>query len=73
MAPGSTVTSAAAIVVAIGKFVESTILTVPPLNCVTFIWDMAKENPSGTPPIGSGGADASTGGGATIYRVSGIY
>lgn len=43
MAPGSTVTSAAAMVVETEKTVESTILTVPPLSCVAFILDMAKE------------------------------
>lgn len=43
MAPGSTVTSAAAMVVETEKTVESTILTLPPLSCVAFILDMAKE------------------------------
>lgn len=45
MAPGSTVTSAAAMVVATGKFVESTTLTLPPDSSVAFILDM--ENAKG--------------------------
>lgn len=44
MAPGSTVTSAAAIAVAILKVVESTTLTEPPDNDVALTFDNANVN-----------------------------
>lgn len=67
-------TSAAAMVVEIGKVVESTILTVPPDNCVALILDMAKEKAFGTWPCGSETAVASedgTAGEATSDTVTG--
>jgi hypothetical protein len=50
IAPGSTVTSATAMVVATGKIVESTIFTDPPFNAVEFMVDIGKTNASGTCP-----------------------
>ena len=50
IAPGSTVTSAAAIEVDILNVVESIILAEPPGYLVSFTFDHAKENGSGTSP-----------------------
>ena len=65
-APGSTVTSATAIVVEILKMLESTILTVPPLSFVAFIVDKGKEKGLGTWPCGSEGATLLVGGSIRI-------
>lgn len=65
MAPGSTVTSAAAIVVATVKLLESTILTVPPLSCVGFTFENWKVNGLGTTPFGLTGSLALSSGTAT--------
>jgi hypothetical protein len=50
IAPGSTVTSAAAIVVEILNVVESIILAEPPRYLVWFTFDHAKEKGLGTSP-----------------------
>ena len=50
IAPGSTVTSAAAIEVEILNVVESIILAEPPGYMVSFTFDHAKEKGSGTSP-----------------------
>jgi len=52
IAPGSTVTSAAAISVEIAKVLESTILTVPPLSCVGCTCENGKTNGVGMTPFG---------------------
>ena len=52
IAPGSTVTSAAAISVEIVKVLESTILTVPPLSCVGCTCENLKANGLGMTPFG---------------------
>ena len=52
IAPGSTVTSAAAISVEILKVLESTILTVPPLSCVGCTCENEKANGLGMTPFG---------------------
>ena len=50
LAPGSTVTSAAAIEVDILNVIESIILAEPPGYLVSFTFDHAKENGLGTSP-----------------------
>ena len=65
MAPGSTVTSAAAIVFEILKVLESTILTVPPLSCVAGTLESGKVNGLGTTPFGLTTSAASSWGGTT--------
>lgn len=62
IAPGSTVTSAAAIVFEILNVVESTILTEPPESLVGFTWEKEKEKGLSTVPCGSFGASAVSGG-----------
>ena len=52
IAPGSMVTSAAAISVEIVKVLESTILTVPPLSCVGCTFENEKANGLGMTPFG---------------------
>ena len=56
IAPGSTVTSAAAIETETLKVVESTIFAVPPENGVAGTLESAKEKGSGTVPKGLSGA-----------------
>lgn len=70
MAPGSTMTSAAAIVVAILNVVESTILTEPPDSGV--IGTCEKENEYGVSarPEGLSGRATLSGSGSNILAVS---
>lgn len=64
IAPGSTITSAAAIVVAMGKVEESTILTEPPDNGVLGTFENSNENACGGLPAGLDTGTASSEGGA---------
>ena len=66
IAPGSTVTSAAAISVEIVKVLESTILTVPPLSCVGCTFENEKANGLGISPFGLTTSVALSAGGTYI-------
>lgn len=66
IAPGSTETSAIAIVFETLNVDESTTLTVPPASLVALTFERANENGSGTLPCGLVGARASSGGGAIV-------
>ena len=66
---GSTVTSATAIAVEIGKVDESTTFTEPPSSCVAFTCESGNTNGFGTWPCGSSTAFASLGGGATRAQI----
>jgi len=67
-APGSTVTSASAILVEISKVLESAILTVPPLSLVALTLDSGKEKGFGTCPWGSGYVASFVGGSTQRHR-----
>ena len=73
MAPGSIVTSAAAIVSEIAKVLESTILIVPPLSCVGCTCENRKVNGLGITPFGLTGSVALSAGGTTERRVTFMY
>ena len=70
IAPGSTVTSAIAIVVDTLNIVESTIFTDPPCNGVACIWDDLNVYGNLAVPAGPTGALVSSGRGATYAMLS---